>query len=162
MMLPISYLLLLWWLGLLLLCGGSGGLSDVLLHKTQHKWTSLQSITLLESPGRQETILLTMNWTTTGHGLVAMRKPTVFRVLNAYVSSAPWVEEKLCTCGERGRRTACSWDLSSCFLSFSIESKARRHSCKHQDTQHTEAQSPREAGRRHIASPTHILQSIHA
>jgi hypothetical protein len=44
MMLPISYLLLLWWLGLLLLCGGSC-LGDVLLYDHTHKSTSLQFIT---------------------------------------------------------------------------------------------------------------------
>lgn len=66
------------------------------------------------------------------------------------------------TCGERRRHTACSWDLSSCFLSFSIESKARRHSCKHQHTQHTEAQSPREAGRRYIASSNPHPPTIHS
>lgn len=36
---PVSYLLLLGWLGLLLLCRGGGGLGDVLLHHHTDTYT---------------------------------------------------------------------------------------------------------------------------
>lgn len=70
-------------------CAAAAALATFSCTITHTSRQAFSSSLKLESTGRQDTIFLTMNRCTTGHGGVATRRSTVLRVLNAYASSAP-------------------------------------------------------------------------